>query len=611
MCGVKPSSTGARDRRPSTSPGYRRVTPTFPDAVGCIHEYEHNSLTPTASQHLQMAPIFLAIVAVCFQSACAQCNRTQSVLIPAEWRVKQSGTWMGWPIFESIPGKSVIDVVLEMMAYITSGELDDVESDSVYLAVTDGSQENQARGAIKNYNDNVGIQSNKRRIVESRIIYRRIPRTDIWFRDYLLFGINEATGGLVTVDYDFNAWGMGGKFLASDQKFTKVSNYFNAISKVDSQVAPKVAMTNGITTIKSWLRTEAGGFEYNDDKPAPKIGKGSSALSRKRLIVSEAVLTQPERNFGATIYQIRDEIKRLFRSLDDIILLPKFRFDHIAGKEIMEPPCPVTESEARSNMSRWSQCLDSRSNYYLNQFGGGLVVDDSVFSGTIDNEDDTSRRTALGANSSSYMNALTAIPTNGHTDEYVRWVGENTVLLAYVPNGSEAPSRSVDGRTHFRLEKIRQTLVGRGIEIIGVPTAKDYLEYLGPGSCAYDSVFDMKFTGGTYFNNVLGKRVPAKNIPILSIYPEGTKIPFYSARSYLNFVITDKFVLMPKYNDDTSRDRLAYDVIKRVFEIDVYRRSGINRTVVQIENVDRLNLCGGGMHCITQNQPQSFNTQSS
>ena len=518
---------------------------------------------------------------------------------------------MGWPTFESIAGNLIIDVILEMMAYITSGELDDLESDSVYLAVTDGSQENQARGVIKNYNDNIATQSNKRVIVESRIMYRRIPRTDIWFRDYLLFGINEATGGLVTVDYEFNAWGMGGKYRTSNQTFSKVSNYFNSISKVDTQIASKVAKTIGSPTVKSWLRTEPGGFEYNDGRlPSSATGNGSAAPSRKRLIVSETYLTQPERNYGKTIYQIRDEIKRLFRSLDDIIVLPKFRFDVNAGKEIMEPSCPMTETEARSNLSRWSHCLDSMSNYYLDQFGGGLVVDDSVFSGTIDNDDDTSRRAALGFNSSTYINALTAIPTNGHTDEYVRWVGENTVLLAYVPNGSRASPSSVDGRTWFRLENIKRVLEGRGIEIIGVPTARDYVEYLGPGSCAYESVSDMKFTGGTYFNTVLGKRVPAKNIPIPSIYPEGSKIPFYSARSYLNFVITDKFVLMPKYNDDLLRDREAYDIVKRVFEIDVYARSGINRTVVQIENVDSLNLCGGGMHCITQNQPMPFNAQS-
>ena len=68
--------------------------------------------------------------------------------------------------------------MLEMMAYITSSELDDLESDSVYLAVTHRSQENQARGVIKNYNDNNATQPNKRLIVESRIIHRRILRTD-------------------------------------------------------------------------------------------------------------------------------------------------------------------------------------------------------------------------------------------------------------------------------------------------------------------------------------------------------------------------------------------------------------------------------------------------
>lgn len=544
-------------------------------------------------------------------------NDVLDVRVPAEWRVRQSGTWMGWPIFETLPGKPVAEVFLEMMAYITQGNATDLESDFVYLAVTDASQESLAKDEIRKYNSQALVSGGRRPlIVESRVKYYNIPRSDFWFRDYLLFGWitnSEGSSSLAVVDYDFNAWGMGGEYIvlpkttSSLPTFSRVSNYFNSISNIDTQISPKVAFNLGATSVKSWLRAEPGGFEYNDgfDATSPSRGGGNAqqSLSRRRLIVSEAYLTQPEHNYGVTLYQILDELERIYSSLDDIIVLPKFRFNETLGREVMETPCPTSIDVVNSNLGRWGHCLDPTSSYYTDTFGGGVVVDDSAFSGTIDNEDNPERRRLLGFSDPIYNNVITPLTTNGHTDEYVRWVGENKVLLAYVPNGSFANPRSLDGRTWFRLEKIKETLIAKGIEIVPVPVPREYVEYIGAGYCAYDSILDMTFTGGTYYDPIARRRVPAKGVPILSIYPKGSKIPFYSARSYLNFVVTDKYVLMPRYGDDEQRDREAFQTLKRVFENEVASLTGIRRTVVQLDNVDRINFCGGGMHCITQQQP--------
>lgn len=524
--------------------------------------------------------------------------------IPAEWRVKQSGTWLGWPIFTTLPNKPVSDLLLEMMGYITDGNLTDQNADYVYLSVTDNAMETEARNAIKFYNSHVVPVYNKTPIVESRVLYFHMPRTDLWFRDYLLFGWDTNTGNVSVVNYDFNAWGMGGEYLTTSvnpngqivPEFLRVSNYFNSIASTDTQLATKIAFKTNMPIINSWLKMEPGGFEFNDESDF-------LSPSRKRLIVGESYLTQPERNYGSTIYKVLDEIKRVIPNLDDIIVLPKFKYNLALGREEVETMCPLDINVALANTTQWSKCLDYKSYYYLDHFGGGLLVDDSVFTGTIDNEDDMLRREDLGYSHPIYNNALNSITTNGHTDEYVRWIGENTVLLSYVPGGENAPSNSIAGRTWFRLETIKDFLLSKGIQIIRIPTPPEKVEYLGSPMCAYTSLIGMKFTSGTYYDYSTNTRLPAKDVPILSIYPKNTPIPFYAARSYLNFIVTDKYVIMPKYNDNVTIDTEAYNVIKNVFEGDIALRTGINRRVVQIENVDRLNFCGGGMHCISQQQP--------
>lgn len=529
------------------------------------------------------------------QSGGGSNNRATSMSVPAEWRVRQKGTWVGWPIFEVIPGKPVVKPVCDMLSYLTNSG-----PNVVYLAVVSAAQETLARNTITAYN--APGSGNTMTIRTERIIYVQMRRTDFWMRDYTVFGWNS-TGGLTVANYEFNAWGMGGSAPSpvSGANFLRVSNYFNSISNSDTNLAPKIATYLGIPMVSSWLTTEPGGLEFNDG-PSRTNGGGKN---RKRLIVSEAILTQPERNYGSTIYQILDELNRV-HNLDEIILLPKFRYDAVQGREIMVPSCPMDITVAQGDLLRWGHCLDYTSSYYTDNYGGGVVPDDSVFSGSIDNIDTPERRALLGFSDPVYNNVLTALTTNGHTDEFVRWVDENTVLLAYVPNGGNLDPKSVDGRTWFRLEQIRLFLISKGIDIIRIPTPPEHVEYLGPGACAYDSVLDMYFTGGTYYDPLLRTRVDATGVPILSIYPKGSAVPFYSARSYLNWIVTDSYVLMPRYGDDPALDTEAFNIMKQVFA-SVSARTGINRTVVQIDNIDRLNLCGGGMHCITQNQPLPLN----
>jgi agmatine deiminase len=63
------------------------------------------------------------------------------------------------------------------------------------------------------------------------------------------------------------------------------------------------------------------------------------------------------------------------------------------------------------------------------------------------------------------------------------------------------------------------------------------------------------------------------------------------ALSYINFYIANGGIVMPAFED--PQDRYAFDAIQRAFP---------DRTVVQVPATDIV-YGGGGIHCITQQQP--------
>lgn len=547
--------------------------------------------------------IFLCLIVCCicdsldsFQIGPLQNNLAGLTIVPAQWSAKHYGHVMLWPTFDSFPDSPTSFLLLEMFATMTNGP----SGNNVYLLYNGNTDKRTIFETIDMYNEALtyGAPSFGPTIKKDRVIAINIPYTDMWARDYLSFGKTKE-GECAVVDFDFNAWGYGGEYNAGSDRFIRVSNYFSSISNTDTQIAPKFKnfinseMGLSASTISSFMKMEAGGLEFNNDNVNP---------ASRRLFLSEAYLTQPERNYGKTIYQLVRELYRVY-SLQEIIVLPKFRFNRAMGVEEVVEQCPFTDAELNDGgQSRWSHCFDVNSWYYTGNFGGGLVADDSSFQGSLKNEDSMERRIKLGFSDPVYDNVITAITTNGHTDEWIRWVGPNTVLLADVPNGRSKPKSSIDGRTWFRLNVVFELLKKRNINVVRVPTPVDRFEYFGPGSCPYDSVLDMFFTNGEYYDSVSKTWVPAKGTRILDIFPKGSKVPFIAARSYLNYVVTDDHILVPEYysvdltKETLQRDRDAARIIGATFA-----NTGVNRTVVSISNVDKVNFCGGGMHCITQN----------
>ena len=85
-----------------------------------------------------------------------------------------------------------------------------------------------------------------------------------------------------------------------------------------------------------------------------------------------------------------------------------------------------------------------------------------------------------------------------------------------------------------------------------------------------------------------------------SIIQDDDKIKTVLASSYLNFIITNKVVLIPSYWKPgrskvfSTKDEDFKKIIKNIYP---------NHTIVQI-NPENLNAGGGGMHCITQQMPK-------
>jgi agmatine deiminase len=149
----------------------------------------------------------------------------------------------------------------------------------------------------------------------------------------------------------------------------------------------------------------------------------------------------------------------------------------------------------------------------------------------------------LGASNVLWLNkGIVGDDTHGHVDDFCRFAGKNTVVLAEEKNPSDANHRILEENRErlegFRLEN------GKKIEIVRLPM---------PAPLIFS-----------------GQRLPA---------------------SYANFYIANKSVLVPTFNDEN--DRVALGILAELFP---------SRKVVGIHAVD-LVWGLGTLHCLTQQEP--------
>lgn len=193
----------------------------------------------------------------------------------------------------------------------------------------------------------------------------------------------------------------------------------------------------------------------------------------------------------------------------------------------------------------------------------GVVEDSPSTVGLLPGPNDTLSAYALGVE---------------HVDEVARFVGPNTILLAEVTE-AEAKANPIAAENRTRLERaywiLRQATDqdGKRFTIIRMPSAEIQYYTMSPGDVMYHWLSVMQFDDG-------------------SVFPYPNPVNTIAATGYTNFVISNGVVLAANYAN-TTRDKKVAQILKMVFP---------NRKIVGI-NPFAINLGGGGMHCITQQEP--------
>jgi agmatine deiminase len=202
----------------------------------------------------------------------------------------------------------------------------------------------------------------------------------------------------------------------------------------------------------------------------------------------------------------------------------------------------------------------------------GLREDDHTFTGPM--------KDAQG------QSIYTVLTTNGHTDEYVRFVSPTTLLLAEADANSTDPIEQENARrleASYQILKQAKDQDGKPFTIIRIPLPYPIVKTMQPGDAVYDMISTFDYTDG-------------------SIFPKGKPVQVMAASSYLNFTIANGCVIMPKYwkeGADISikqRDEAAMAILQKAFP---------DKKIIPLD-VLAVNLGGGGIHCITMNEPAVY-----
>ncbi|HMG89085.1 MAG TPA: agmatine deiminase family protein [Chryseolinea sp.] len=178
--------------------------------------------------------------------------------------------------------------------------------------------------------------------------------------------------------------------------------------------------------------------------------------------------------------------------------------------------------------------------------------------------------------------------TGGHTDEFVRFANANTILLAWIEE-SEKDLNPVNQMNYDRMNENFKILAeardqdGQAFAIVKVPLPDLIVKEVTAKENIDGGDWDGPLLKPSYF--------PAKESPT-----EGDTLLRVPAASYLNYLVTNRVVLLPTYTAVGSSAEKENEV-KRIFQ-----EQFPEREIVFIDAMPQ-NWQGGGIHCSTQQQP--------
>jgi agmatine deiminase len=377
--------------------------------------------------------------------------------------------------------------------------------------------------------------------------FRHLAHDDIWARDIGPQFTRNRSGRLRATDWNFNMWGAeepDSEFSVSSESFDRRAAAEVGVPVLNTRPGPQT----GVRMVH-----EGGGVTHN--------GHGT-------MIAVESVVMQ--RNLGP---------------------------DRFCGGQA--PVTDYSQPNTYTSNPDWPACRALVEAEYRRLLGArkviwiptGIVEDNGTFRGALAPHIRVPRFEGVDIE---HAGVYTVFTTNGHIDEVARFVAPDRVLLAKetAPTGpartpAERLVRWIQEQNEERLERIYRILVrqttesGRPIRIVRIPMPVPVLDVFQAGDGTYDywAAYDRWEDGTT---------LPAA---MLGVW----------AASYVNYVATNDLVLVSKFwkpgrpLEMWRRDREARDALAAAFP---------GREVVQVfsENVNR---GGGGLNCITQQQPAS------
>lgn len=183
-----------------------------------------------------------------------------------------------------------------------------------------------------------------------------------------------------------------------------------------------------------------------------------------------------------------------------------------------------------------------------------------------------------------------------HIDEMVAWVDERTLLLPEVTDADLAAAtaagdpvaaiaRSVLDEAYAILSAATDQ-DGRPLQIVRVPEPGSIIVEIGPDDMAWSMIADMD-------------EHPVHRLRGAERFAAGEPVKYLLPASYMNFVVTNGLVLVPRFYKP-GRDPSLQAKDQAFRNIIAQRYPG--RRVVQLD-IDAILAGGGGMHCITQQIP--------
>ena len=405
----------------------------------------------------------------------------------------------------------------------------------VNLLVQDGDEEALVRALAK-----------EREVPFEHVRFFHCKHGDIWIRDMGPQFVRDAALGLKVTDWGFNLWG-------HEEPTTEWSMLEEAVDR----------------TLAGMLEVPVMPCAANDGRRFIHEGGGVTHNGHGTMVAVESVVMQ--RNMGPGRFLGGDRPEPDASSPSTYKDTPEWQ----QGKKLVE--------------DEYRRMLGAKKVIWLPT---GVVEDDGPYRGALMKD---IRVPSFEGRPIPHAGVYTMFTTNGHADEFVRFVGRNTILLAQsvvspLREGAselERLAHRLETENHKRLEKAYEILSaavderGQPFEILRIPTPVMMFDLYGPGDEMYAYYKDYtRWEDGSSIGEAMFAVLPT---------------------SYANFFPTNQLVLLARYwkpgrsEEIKARDAEAEAAVRRAYP---------DRRIVRID-IENVNRGGGGINCITQQQPAS------